>query len=140
MLTILAAETPNGKHLAGDLNEVYWGTAALDPQDENNPTAPFSTKDYDATTLLRCRAADAAEFGTCPAGALRMEGLQDSIEFGGDTPDENLLKRLASVDEESGRSLYFHISNANMLAQFLAKSCSTGSSSAAPPADRSGSI
>ncbi len=57
--------------------------------------------------------------------------LTVGIEFGGDTPDENLLKRLASVDEESGRSLYFHISNANMLAQFLAKSCSTGSSSAA---------
>ena len=29
MLTILAAEAPNGKHLAGDLNEVYWGSAAF---------------------------------------------------------------------------------------------------------------
>lgn len=29
MLTILAAEGPNGKHLAGDLNEVYWGSAAF---------------------------------------------------------------------------------------------------------------
>lgn len=29
MLTILATEGPNGKHLAGDLNEVYWGSAAF---------------------------------------------------------------------------------------------------------------
>jgi len=57
--------------------------------------------------------------------------LTVGIEFGGDSPDEILLKRLASVDEESGCPLYFHISNASMLAQFLAKSCSSGSSSAA---------
>lgn len=58
---------------------VYWSTAALDPKDEDNPTAPFSTKDYDATTLLRCRAAGASEYGTCPAGVLRMEGGQGSV-------------------------------------------------------------
>ena len=58
---------------------VYWSTAALEPQDENNPTAPFSTKDYDATTLLRCRAAGDPEFGRCPAGVLRMEDGQASV-------------------------------------------------------------
>jgi len=58
---------------------VYWSTAALQPRDDDNPTAPFSTADYDATTLLRCRAADTAEFGRCPAGILRMEGGQASI-------------------------------------------------------------
>lgn len=59
---------------------VYWNTAALEPQpDEDNPTAPFSTNDYDATTLLRCRAAGDAEFGNCPAGILRMEDGQASI-------------------------------------------------------------
>ena len=58
---------------------VYWSTAALDPQDENNPTAPFSTKDYDATTLLRCRAAGDPEFGSCPAGVLRMDDGQGSV-------------------------------------------------------------
>lgn len=58
---------------------VYWNTAALEPQDENNPTAPFSTSDYDATTLLRCKAAGDAEFGTCPGGILRMEDKQASI-------------------------------------------------------------
>jgi len=58
---------------------MYWNAAALDQQDANNPTAPFSTKDYDATTLLRCRAAGEIEFRRCPAGALRMEDGQASI-------------------------------------------------------------
>ena len=62
---------------------VYWSTAALNPSDEDNPTAPFSTKyaggDYDATTLLRCMAAGDAEFGNCPAGILRMENREASI-------------------------------------------------------------
>jgi hypothetical protein len=58
---------------------VYWSTAALNPSDEDNPTAPFSTKDYDATTLLRCKAAGDAKFGNCPAGILRMENREASI-------------------------------------------------------------
>jgi hypothetical protein len=58
---------------------VYWNTAALHPEDESNPTAPFSTETYDATTLLRCRAAADTAFGTCPAGILRMENRQASI-------------------------------------------------------------
>lgn len=58
---------------------VYWSTAGLEPADEDNPTWPFTTRDYDATTLLRCKAAGDADFGTCPAGILRMEGGQASI-------------------------------------------------------------
>lgn len=58
---------------------VYWSTAELQPADPDNPTWPFTTDDYDATTLLRCRGAGATEFGTCPAGILRMEDNQASI-------------------------------------------------------------
>ena len=59
---------------------VYWSTAALEPvADEDNPAAPFSTADYDATTLLRCRAVDSTDSESCPAGILRMEGGQASI-------------------------------------------------------------
>jgi hypothetical protein len=58
---------------------VYWSTAALEPADPSNPTWPFTTKDYDATTLLRCRSASENDYGTCPAGILRMEGGQASI-------------------------------------------------------------
>lgn len=58
---------------------VYWNTQALYPQDEDNWIAPFTTKDYDATTRLRCRAAGDEAFGSCPAGILRMEHRQASI-------------------------------------------------------------
>ena len=58
---------------------VYWDTSALDPSGDDSPTAPFSTKDYDATTLLRCKAARDSEYGNCPAGILRMEDGQASI-------------------------------------------------------------
>jgi hypothetical protein len=60
---------------------VYWDTSALDrtTADEDNPAAPFTTADYDATTLLRCRAAGEAVFSSCPAGILRMDDGQASI-------------------------------------------------------------
>ena len=59
---------------------VYWNTAMLTPlTGDNNPHAPFTTADYDATTLLRCRAAGKTEFGHCPAGISRMDGGQASI-------------------------------------------------------------
>jgi len=58
---------------------VYWSTTGLEPVDEDNPTWPFTTEDYDATTLLPCRAAGDSEFGNCPAGILRMEDGQASI-------------------------------------------------------------
>ncbi len=59
---------------------VYWDTTALKPPaDKDNPTAPFATDVYDATTLLRCRAAGSDEFDHCPAGILRMEDKQASV-------------------------------------------------------------
>ena len=62
---------------------VYWDNAASKPAAADNPTAPFATKyeggQYDATTLLRCKAAGDKEYGNCPAGILRMENRQASI-------------------------------------------------------------
>ena len=58
---------------------VYWDASSLQPSDPNNATAPFSTDEYDATTLLRCKPLDEAAFETCPAGILRMEDGQASI-------------------------------------------------------------
>ena len=62
---------------------VYWDNAASARADADNATAPFATKyaggEYDATTLLRCKAAGDREYGNCPAGILRMEGRQASI-------------------------------------------------------------
>lgn len=62
---------------------VYWDTSASKPSEEDNPTAPFSTRheggDFDATTLLRCKAAGDSAYGNCPAGIMRMEDRQASI-------------------------------------------------------------
>lgn len=59
---------------------VYWDTQALTPDETDNPTAPFSTADYDATTLLPCRDPADTGIGQCPAGGiLRMENGQASI-------------------------------------------------------------
>jgi len=58
---------------------VYWNTKMLEPVDENNPTWPFTTDEYNATALLRCKAAGDTEFGSCPAGILRIENNQASI-------------------------------------------------------------
>ena len=58
---------------------VYWSTSALDAAEGDNPTAPFSTRDYDATTLLICRNKGDAEARSCPAGVLRMENGQGSV-------------------------------------------------------------
>lgn len=63
----------------GESVYVYWDTSALNPPREDNPTAPFSTKEYDATTRLRCKAAGDSEYGSCPAGILRMEDSQASV-------------------------------------------------------------
>jgi len=62
---------------------VYWETSDQKSSTRENFTAPFATKwdggDYDATTRLRCKAAADSEFGSCPAGILRMQGGQASI-------------------------------------------------------------
>ena len=51
------------------------------------------------------------------------------IEYGGDTPDVELLKNLASSEDR--RPLYFDISQAELLVEFLAEVGSSGSSSPA---------
>jgi hypothetical protein len=62
---------------------VYWDNAASGSADADNATAPFATKyeggEYDATTLLRCKAPGEADFGNCPAGILRMDNAQASV-------------------------------------------------------------
>ena len=82
---------------------VYWDTTALMPEDADNPTYPFSTKDYDATTLLRCRAAGESEFGACPAGFLRMENRQASIVVISPAGDQFTINFLSDVVNATNR-------------------------------------
>jgi hypothetical protein len=74
---------------------VYWDTSALEPADPDNPTWPFTTAEYDATTLLRCGKVGSDEMGTCPAGVLRMDGGEGSVVIlspAGETFTINFLK------------------------------------------------
>ena len=59
---------------------VYWNSPySSGTTEENNWSAPFSTKNYDATTRLRCRALSDNSISYCPAGILRMKNNQASI-------------------------------------------------------------
>jgi hypothetical protein len=74
---------------------VYWDTSALEPADPDNPTWPFTTAEYDATTLLRCGKVGSDEMGTCPAGVLRMDGGEGSVVIlspAGETFTINFMK------------------------------------------------
>jgi hypothetical protein len=52
---------------------VYWDTAALEGDAGDNPTAPYSTTEYDATTLLPCSTDVENYVFECPAGIRRGE-------------------------------------------------------------------
>jgi hypothetical protein len=85
---------------------VYWNTAALEPHpDDHNPTAPFTTRDYDATTILRCRAAGDAEPGSCPAGILRMDGGQASIVVQNQRGEQFTINFMADYVNASNRQV-----------------------------------
>lgn len=84
---------------------VYWNTAALDPPATDNPTAPFSTRDYDATTLLRCKAPGAVEFGSCPAGILRMESKQASIVVQNPSGEQFTINFMADYVNATNRAV-----------------------------------
>jgi len=52
---------------------VYWNTASQEQPAgaEDNPTAPYTTPEYDATTLLPCSLGDPSHNKSCPAGIRR---------------------------------------------------------------------
>ncbi len=83
---------------------VYWSTLALEPVDEDNYTAPFTTDEYDATARVRCRAAGDSEFGSCPAGVLRMEGGQASMVVQNQLGEIFTINFLSDVVNATNRS------------------------------------
>lgn len=52
---------------------VYWDASSLEQAagGEDNLTAPYTTAEYDATTLLRCSLGDPSHDASCPAGIRR---------------------------------------------------------------------
>ncbi len=84
---------------------VFWNTGGLEAADENNPTAPYSTADYDATTLLDCRPVEAEESGSCPAGILRMEDGQASIVVTGVSGEEFTINFMTDYVNATNREV-----------------------------------
>ena len=84
---------------------VYWNTAALGPASTDNPTWPFTTRDYDATTVLRCRAAHDAEYGDCPAGILRMDGKQASVVVQNQAGEQFTINFMADIINATNREV-----------------------------------
>ena len=86
---------------------LYWSIAALSPPTSagENPTAPYSTKDYDATTLLRCGYVDSGPTRQCPAGILRMEQSQASIVITGPDGREFTVNFMTGYVNASNREV-----------------------------------
>ena len=84
---------------------VYWGTDADEAADPDDPTAPYSTADFDATTALPCRADKQSDMATCPAGILRMEDGQASITVMSPGGEEFTLNFMKDYVNAAGRTV-----------------------------------
>jgi hypothetical protein len=84
---------------------VYWSGFADPASDPDNPTAPYSTTDFDATTLLPCRADKQSEMVTCPAGILRMEDGQASIVVMSPGGEEFTINFMKDYVNAAGRTV-----------------------------------
>jgi len=84
---------------------VYWNSKMLEPTPEDNPSAPFTTADYDATALFRCKAPGDADFGSCPGGILRMEDNQASIVVQNQAGEQFTINFMADYVNATNREL-----------------------------------
>jgi len=88
---------------------VYWLTAAdRAAPDPDNPTAPYTTTDYDATTLLPCGSTPEVT-GRCPAGILRMENRQASIVVTSPAGAEFTFNFMTGYVNATNRSVEAHL-------------------------------
>jgi len=73
---------------------VYWDAStvqAMNHPDPNSPTAPYTTADYDATTLLPCSFGQPRRDGNCPAGISRGDGGSASVRIMKPNGEERVL-------------------------------------------------
>lgn len=97
---------------------VYWDTKILNPVDEDNVNAPFTTDDYDATTQLRCKAAGDSEFGSCPAGIARMENNQASITVQNQLGEEFTINFMSDYVNATNREVQAHMNGDTWILEF----------------------
>lgn len=71
---------------------VYWNASSLDTASgDNNPTAPYTTPEYDATTLLSCSIGEPSHDRNCPAGIDRGDAGSASIRVMAPDSTERVL-------------------------------------------------
>ncbi len=72
---------------------VYWSTAGMQGTGDGSEsaTSPYSTAEYDATTLLSCSQGAPTHDGTCAAGILRGAAGEASIRVTGPGGRERVL-------------------------------------------------
>ncbi len=97
---------------------VYWNTKMLEPVDEDNPTWPFTTDEYDATALFRCKAAGDAEFGSCPGGILRMEDNQASIVVQNQAGEQFTINFMTDYVNAANREVEARLENDTWILEF----------------------
>lgn len=97
---------------------VYWNTQMLGSADESSPTWPFTTADYDATALFRCKAAGATEFGSCPGGILRMEDKQASIVVQNPSGEQFTINFMADYVNATNRELKARLEGDTWILEF----------------------
>ncbi len=97
---------------------VYWNTRILEPVDESNPTWPFTTQDYDATALFRCKAPGENEFGSCPGGILRMEDNQASITVQNQAGEQFSINFMTDYVNASNRELKARLEDDTWILEF----------------------
>ncbi len=97
---------------------VYWNTRILEPVDESNPTWPFTTQDYDATALFRCKAPGENEFGSCPGGILRMEDNQASITVQNQAGEQFSINFMTDYVNASNRELKARLEGDTWILEF----------------------
>jgi len=97
---------------------VYWNTDILKPVDADNWSAPFTTSDYDATTRLRCRSAGDSEFGSCPAGILRMEDGQASIVVQNQLGEQFTINFMSDYVNATNREVEAHMDGDTWILNF----------------------
>ena len=83
---------------------MYWSTAALDDTGEGGLTAPYSTADFDATTLLACQPVEGPE-RQCPAGILRMDQGQASVVITGPDGEEFTINFMTDYVNSGGHDI-----------------------------------
>jgi len=80
--------------LADESVYVYWDAStveAMNNPDPASPTAPYTTADYDATTVLPCSFGQSKRDSDCPAGILRGDAGSASIRVMKADGEERIL-------------------------------------------------